>query len=295
MSATRRTGFTLVEVVIALAITALLTGLVLAAVQRVRAAAARAACANNLRQTALALAHYHHVHHALPPGTVSPRKPGLHYLNWQARLLPFVEQQALWEPIADSYRRNPNFWRAPWHTGRDQVVRVFGCPADARVLVYRPRESGLTSFMGVSGRAAARGDGLLFADSAVRFADVADGLSNTLVVGERPPSADLRLGWWYAGWGQPDNGFAHDAFLGVTDINVPWDTSPEDNCPRGPYRFGPGRFSDQCDTFHFWSPHPGGAHFTLADGSVRFLSYSSAPVLPALSTRAGGEGVPVID
>jgi prepilin-type processing-associated H-X9-DG protein len=57
----------------------------------------------------------------------------------------------------------------------------------------------------------------------------------------------------------------------------------------------PGRFSNQCDMFHFWSPHPGGANFLLADGSVHFLSYSADPLLPALASRAGGETVGLPD
>jgi prepilin-type processing-associated H-X9-DG protein len=47
--------------------------------------------------------------------------------------------------------------------------------------------------------------------------------------------------------------------------------------------------NDDCAVFHFWSPHPGGAHFIFADGSVHFLTYPAAPIMPALATRAGGE------
>jgi prepilin-type processing-associated H-X9-DG protein len=53
--------------------------------------------------------------------------------------------------------------------------------------------------------------------------------------------------------------------------------------------------TDQCDLFHFWSLHPGGANFAFADGSVRFLTYAADDVLPALATRAGGEAVTVPD
>jgi prepilin-type processing-associated H-X9-DG protein len=66
---------------------------------------------------------------------------------------------------------------------------------------------------------------------------------------------------------------------------------------------GPGRypftaaagFNDPCGVFHFWSPHPGGANFAFADGSVRVLRYSADPILPALATRAGGEAVSLPD
>lgn len=65
------------------------------------------------------------------------------------------------------------------------------------------------------------------------------------------------------------------------------------SCPRGPYHFRPGRVNEQCDLFHFWSLHSGGAHFLFADGAVRFLAYSADPVLPAWATRAGGEMVAI--
>jgi prepilin-type processing-associated H-X9-DG protein len=68
---------------------------------------------------------------------------------------------------------------------------------------------------------------------------------------------------------------------------------PYNTCPTGPYSFGPGTMQNPCDTFHFWSLHSGGSNFLFADGAVRFLNYSAAPLLPALSTRAGGEPAPL--
>jgi prepilin-type processing-associated H-X9-DG protein len=64
------------------------------------------------------------------------------------------------------------------------------------------------------------------------------------------------------------------------------------NCPTGPYHFQAGRFDNQCDLFHYWSPHAGGANFLFADGSVRFLRYEADAVLAALATRSGGEVFP---
>jgi prepilin-type processing-associated H-X9-DG protein len=80
--------------------------------------------------------------------------------------------------------------------------------------------------------------------------------------------------------------------LGVRERNVLGTRYP---CPPGPYEFGPGRFDNQCDMFHFWSPHPGGANFLFADGSVRLIRYTARDVMPALATRAGGEVVPPLD
>src|SRR5207244_2898670 len=142
---------------------------------------------------------------------------------------------------------------------------------------------------GVEGTNQTTKDGVLFLDSRVRLEDVKDGTSHTLMVGERPPSADLVFGWWYAGWGQSKDG-SGDMVLGVRERYVS-DLAP--GCPRGPYAYGPGKVNNQCDTFHFWSTHIGGAHFLFADGSVHFLLYSAAPLLPALATRAGGESVTV--
>src|SRR5262249_30065952 len=119
--------------------------------------------------------------------------------------------------------------------------------------------------------------------------EATDGTSHTLLVGERPPSADLDLGWWYAGWGQAQNGDA-EFLLGTRTRCYNRDAA---TCPEGPYHFTPGKFSNPCDAFHFWSPHTGGAHFAFADGSVRFLKYSADEIMPALATRAGGESVAV--
>ncbi len=174
------------------------------------------------------------------------------------------------------------------------VVPVVTCPADPRVSDVQTarREQlqvGLTSYLGVEGKDVYTLDGVLFRDSRIRRTDITDGVTQTLLIGERPPSADFQFGWWYAGAGQFFTGSA-DMVLGVEKPNLPLVTTG--SCAPGVYRFGPGRIDNQCDMFHFWSPHRGGAFFSLyADGSTHFLSYSAAPILPALASRAGGEVV----
>jgi prepilin-type processing-associated H-X9-DG protein len=79
--------------------------------------------------------------------------------------------------------------------------------------------------------------------------------------------------------------------LGVLEQNVRPVT--RGSCAPGSYPFAPGDLRNQCDMFHFWSLHDGGAHFLFADGSVSFLTYGAAPILPALASRAGGESIEV--
>jgi prepilin-type N-terminal cleavage/methylation domain-containing protein len=287
-------GFTLLELLVVIAIIATLLALLVPAVQRVRGAAQRVQCSNNLRQIALALHSYHDGHQVMPPGLHPPPDP-LPFFSWQARLLPYLEQQALRDQATRDYAQNYFIWRPPIHTGVTHILPVFNCPADPRTHgLVEPEgfDAAFTHYLGVAGRSSGTRDGVLFVDSHVRFADVRDGTSNTLAVGERPPSPDNRFGWWYAGSGQDFNGSA-DVVLGVTDYRT---TYREPTCPRGPYAYGPGWMTAPCDTFHFWSLHTGGgAHFLMVDGSVHFLPYSAAPLMPALSTRAGNEAVSLPD
>jgi prepilin-type processing-associated H-X9-DG protein len=109
------------------------------------------------------------------------------------------------------------------------------------------------------------------------------------MVGERPPSADDHYGWWYAGWGQKQTGSA-EMVLGVRER-----LNSDEPCFGGAYHFGPGSDRDVCDFLHFWSKHPGGAHFLFGDGSVRFVTYGADPIMPALATRSGGEAVNLPD
>jgi prepilin-type N-terminal cleavage/methylation domain-containing protein/prepilin-type processing-associated H-X9-DG protein len=287
----RRSGFTLVELLVVVAIIAILIGLLLPAVQKVREAAARAKCQNNLKQLGLALHNYHDSHEGFPPGlSVQSDRRRFPYLGWPARVLPQLEQDPLWRAVEQAFATDPAPFTFYGHSPHLPLLAtplsMLACPSDGRVpgpTTVGENPVAFTSYLGVEGIDQFRKDGLLYLDSAVRLTHVADGTSQTLLVGERPPSSDFRLGWWYRGWGQAREGSA-EMLLGTRERNT-----SRPNCPPGPYQYGAGRIDNLCDAFHFWSLHPGGANFLFADGSVRFLRYDADPILSALSTRAGGE------
>jgi prepilin-type processing-associated H-X9-DG protein len=295
-----RWALTLIELLIVIAVTGVLAGLLLAAVQRVRETAARLQCQNKVKQLALALHQFHDTHHAFPPGHRSLRHRDLMpYTGWPLSILPYVEQQALADRARGVFRFFPFPFLNPPHTGLSTVVPALICPSDDRVTVPQiaartKRPVAFASYLGVSGRETAAKDGVLYQDSRISLTDVTDGASNTLLLGERPPSADFQFGWWYAGIGQRLTGSA-DMVLGVREPNLQPIVSGS-KCGPGNYPYRPADgFHDPCGMFHFWSPHPGGANFALCDGSVRFLAYSADPIMPALATRAGGEASTIPD
>ena len=208
-----RSAFTLVELLVAIAIIAILLGLLLPAVQKVRSAAARMNCQNNLKQIALATHNYESARDSLPPGTIFPPDV-LTALSVHAALLPYMEQEAIHRRAEDDCRKFPITYLAPPHLGLRTLVKSFQCPADDRQQ-YRHRTSkgdvvALTGYLGVSGlgddlyrqssggRYTGQPTGMLYAGSATKITAITDGTANTLLFGERPPSPDYLCGWWYS-------------------------------------------------------------------------------------------------
>jgi len=304
-----RAAFTLIELLVVIAIIAILIGLLLPAVQKVREAAARTMCTNNLKQHGLALHNYHDVNNGLPQGQRPWADPGVTTApfegswTWMAYILPFVEQDNVAKQAkAFATGGGSNYYS--WYNPACAVKqKVFTCPADPRsTQVYPGPPNGivdqvLTTYLGNSGSTATLKDGVLFVGSKVKLVEITDGTSNTIMVGERPPNSNLEFGWYFAAYGYDGYGNG-DCVMTSNDLAIAnyfianYSASPNLPCDKpAAQKIGlqPGNANIGCDAAHYWSYHPGGALFLMGDGSVRLVSYSNNNIIAALSTRSGGE------
>jgi prepilin-type processing-associated H-X9-DG protein/prepilin-type N-terminal cleavage/methylation domain-containing protein len=312
----RRTGWTLIELLVVIAIIAVLIGLLLPAVQKVREAANRVTCNNNLKQLSVAAHHHHDTNGMFPTGlhTVDLLADGRHAngTSWEVELLPSIEQENLHQQwnYADYAKNIAVSSRNNGLTG--QVLKVLLCPSDALADPVFYFESapdyawayGFYALGCYGGNAGKRSfpkeqvtrNGIFFQDSRIRLRDVADGASNTFLFGERfhrDPEFDriassLDIPHPLATVGQWAGAFAiYGGSLPQHLLSTP---------VRINYRMpSDGHESEATDRLcAYGSGHPGGANFAFADGSVRFVSDQiSLATLQALSTRAGSEVVDV--
>lgn len=149
-----RSGFTLVEALVVIGIIGTLVTLAIPAVQIARAAAGRTRCADNLRQVALALHRYHEAFNAFPAG-VDYRSGNSPYQSWHAKLLPYIDQQLLWQQTQQAFQEEKNLTVNPPHIGLNTAIPLYACPIDDRTLYPQETplhiEVALTSYLGIAG------------------------------------------------------------------------------------------------------------------------------------------------
>jgi len=298
----RPRGFTLIELLVVIAIIAILIGLLLPAVQKVREAAARAKCQNNLKQVALALHGYHDVRGALPPGISTGIPPGNNpnwdRRSWQPFILAYMEQSALHTNMEAKVATAANYTIT--FPGFETVVGTLQCPSDPnspKTITVAGNPQGAHGNYVVcaastyynTGNAEGRTlNGMFFSSSKVKLTDVTDGTSNTFMVSEINvvPDAtqhDLR--------GRYNNGIHAGTWF--TTLNPPNTTVPDQvqgnycvNLPlRAPCTNPATNFGNYARSYH-----TGGVNAALGDGTVRFVRDGvDAAVYRAAGSRNGDE------
>lgn len=301
-----RCGMTLIELLVVIALIGALVSLLLPAIQAAREAARRTQCQNHLRQQGLALALYSESNACLPPGWNTTGHA------WNAMVLPFLEQSTLFDTLLFQ-EDGPGNWEAGGANTRviQTVVSLYRCPSmpleeHLDSLAVPNRVPG--SYRGNAGSLATSDDqstlpvpgtksledlrqnGLFFACSQVRPADITDGLSQTLAVVEsrtdpRFVKDGQSLDFWYIGSPQVDDCRCDGGSGGTEFSEFVGTTYPPLNATRRQ-----PALSGLLLELSFGSYHPNGAYALRADGSVVFLDDAIAQhVLRALSTRADGE------
>jgi prepilin-type N-terminal cleavage/methylation domain-containing protein/prepilin-type processing-associated H-X9-DG protein len=311
-----RSGFTLIELLVVIAIIAILIGLLLPAVQKVREAAARMKCQNNLKQIGLAIHNYEGTYQYVPDAWYFPGDPSgsVAWGGWCTQLLPYIEQDNLFR----SYRQDRSWWDPENQPAVNSQVSTYVCPSSP----VRHVRTGLNTLGGAGtfpDRTMAVGDyvilrgyldyvttpaptdnrvpGLLMglsdpggsgtaSNCRPRFNMVTDGLSNTVMIGERAG----RPGRWVKGKKVADTNNEFNFDGGWASYQSVWlRTFLADGNTIVTSGFGPCVIN--CNNgFDVYAFHPGGANVVFGDGSVRFLKESvSGQAFWAMLSRQRGE------
>jgi prepilin-type N-terminal cleavage/methylation domain-containing protein/prepilin-type processing-associated H-X9-DG protein len=289
-------GFTLVELLVVVAIIGILLGLLLPAVQAARETARRNRCSNNLRQLGIALQNYTGQHGRFPTG--APLRP-IEFqpsISWRVQILPQLEENSIYDQIQPTKDGGATNWGA-----QTQALEVFLCPS-AEPLPESNLVLKFSHYSGVSGAGRAQQridledescgdiytDGMFFPRSKVTFAKIEDGTSHTLALGER--TYIFRDWMWGAEW----YGTPPELICNAASSNVRYPINA-DLAQFGYYVHDPNAPSGATKTMvlndlFFGSDHSGGAQFCMADGSVHLLPETiDFTTFGDLATIAGGE------
>lgn len=296
MNQGRKNGFTLVELLVVIAIIGILIALLLPAVQAAREAARRSTCANNLVQLSIALQNYESAFEALPPGTINAEgpihnKPDGYHFSWITRILPYIEQPAAYQHL--DY--NVSLYDEKNLPVRQLEIGSLVCPSASGLFMSDVDQVVQTSYAGCHNDVEAPIDvtnnGAFILNRALRYADMTDGSSNTIFLGEHVP--DLRdLGWASGTRATLRNTgtiinqteVPNSAIQFHRPVNQPGDEAAEETAEE----------EEQPDedlyVGGFGSEHRGGANFAFGDGSVRFLPETLDQVTyRQLGNRGDGE------
>jgi len=274
-------AFTLVELLVVIAIIGVMVGLLLPAVQAAREAARRMLCSNNLAQLGLATHNFEFAHEHLPSGVINPdgpirSEPAGQHVSYLVQLLRYVEQQG----IADNFDVTTGAYAEDNAAARAMVISTFLCPSSS-AMMNDEVSAALANYAGChhheEAPIAADNTGLLFFNSKVRYGEIYDGSSNTILIGEMLPYADS-LGWVSGTRATLRNTGTSINEMKALNVRGDWRALPE-----------PAEAADPLWVGGFGSHHPGGAQFCFADGSVRFLSEALDPEFyQQLGHRADG-------